>query len=140
MQPSTRPPTTHKGNVLYREGHKEQAKQHYQKAVKLFPKHVYAWSNLGTVLRYVLHPPTYLEIEQDTHAPTQNRELGELPASVDAHKQALALLPKARNHYNLAVSYQSMGKLLGGWLNGCLFCPRRVSLPFIPIHPPTHPN
>jgi hypothetical protein len=35
------------------------------KAVTLFPKHVYAWSNLGTVLR----------------------ELGELQGSVEAHKQ-----------------------------------------------------
>ncbi len=53
----------------------------------LFPNHVYAWSNLGTVLR----------------------ELGELPASVEAHARALALLPKPRNHYNLAVSHQSLG-------------------------------
>lgn len=54
-----------RGNRLFQQGNKERAKHHYMKAVTLFPKHVYAWSNLGTVLR----------------------ELGELQGSVEAHKQ-----------------------------------------------------
>lgn len=63
-----------RGNRLFQKGNKERAKHHYMKAVTLFPKHVYAWSNLGTVLR----------------------ELGELQGSVEAHKQVRGIKKKSR--------------------------------------------
>jgi tetratricopeptide (TPR) repeat protein len=54
-----------RGNALFQRGQKEKARAAYERAVRLFPKHVYAWSNLGTV----------------------RRELGDLQGSLAAHQQ-----------------------------------------------------
>ena len=88
------------GNVYHKKGNLPAARRHFSQAVKIWPLHIYAWTNLGIVLR----------------------ELGEFDKSVEAHLEAIKVWDRARGHYLLGVTYQEAGDnpaaiQVRGWLD-----------------------
>jgi tetratricopeptide (TPR) repeat protein len=113
-----------RGNKFVESGSLPRAKQEYEKALKVYPKHLDALYNLGVVCERlgqkgeaIDHDKRYLEIKADdadvwTQVGVLYDETGSKKEARNAYEKALAINPKfGRAHHNLGVLLKEEGNL-----------------------------